>query len=299
MPLDPLKEPASPVRRATGALWGTLLATSGFVALILINLLQLFSLVLLPFSRRAFRRLNRWCANTWWGLCVIGAEKLNGTRIIFSGEDIPDRENALLVANHQQMTDIPAIMKLAHTKFRLGDLKFFVKKQLKWAPGIGWGMQFLDCLFIDRDWAADHDRIRRTFAKLVDNRVPVWLVSFVEGTRATRTKLEASRDYARSRGCTEMDHVQVPRTKGFVASVHGLRNHVDAIYDVTIGYTGGVPSLWQYTKGLVGEIHVHVRRFPVETLPETDQGLHEWLLERFVEKDRLLAHFYQTGEFPA
>lgn len=299
MPLDPLKAPASRTRRAISALRGTVLATLGFVALILINLLQLFSLILLPFSKRAFRRLNRWCANTWWGLCVIGAEKLNGTRIIITGEDVPPRENAILVANHQQMPDIPAIMKLAHTKSRLGDLKFFVKKQLKWAPGVGWGMQFLDCLFIDRDWAADHDHIRQTFAQLVDNQVPVWLVTFVEGTRATRKKLEASRGFARSRGFAEMNHVQVPRTKGFVASVHGLRKHVDAVYDVTIGYTGGVPSLWQYAKGLVGQIHVHVRRFPIGALPETDEGLQEWLLERFAEKDRLLGRFYETGGFPA
>ena len=299
MPLDPLREPASRTQRAVATFRGTVLAIFGFVTLILANLVQLLSLVLLPFSRSAFRRMNRWCANTWWGLCVVGAEKLNGTRIIITGEDLPVRENAILVANHQQMPDIPAIMKLAKTKGRLGDLKFFVKKQLKWAPGVGWGMQFLDCPFIDRDWASDQEQIQNTFAALVDNRVPVWLVSFVEGTRATRKKLEASREFARSRGLAKTNHVQVPRTKGFTASVQGLRSHITAVYDLTIGYEVGVPSLWQYVKGLVKRVHVHVRRFPIEDLPETEEGLRDWLLEHFVEKDRLLEHYYETRGFPA
>jgi len=107
-------------------------------------------------------------------------------------------------------------------------------------------MQFLDCPFIDREWSSDREHIRSTFAKLVDNRVPMWLVSFVEGTRATRTKLEASREFARSRGLAETRHVQVPRTKGFTASVQGLRGHITAVYDLTIGYEEGVPTLWHW-----------------------------------------------------
>jgi hypothetical protein len=42
-----------------------------------------------------------------------------------------------------------------------------------------------------------------------------------------------------------------------------------------------------------------VRRFPIEALPETDEGLRDWLLERFVEKDRLMEIYYETGGFPA
>jgi len=299
VPREPLKEPANRLRRMLSTVRGVLLTGFGFVTLIFFNLLQMASLILRPVSKRAFRRCNRWCANTWWGWCVIGAEKLNGTEIVVTGEDVPARENALLIANHQQMPDIPVIMKLAKTKDRLGDLKFFVKKQLKWVPGMGWGMQFLDCLFIDRNWASDREHIERTFARLVDNRVPVWLVSFVEGTRATEHKLASSREFARSRGFEEMHHVQVPRTKGFAASVEGLRRHATAVYDLTIGYEHGVPNLWQFIRGLVRRIHLHVRRFPIGDLPPDEASLREWLLTRFVEKDRLLDHFYRCGRFPA
>ena len=53
----------------------------------------------------------------------------------------------------------------------------------------------------------------------------------------------------------------IPRTKGFVASVEGLGDHLNAVYDFTIGYVDGVPSLWQYITGRVKQIHIHVRRF--------------------------------------
>jgi 1-acyl-sn-glycerol-3-phosphate acyltransferase len=294
MPLEPLKDQSGPI----ATLRGVLLLAVGFGTLLPFNLLQLFTLVLLPFSRRAFRGLNRWCADTWWGWCVTGAELAYGVRVIFSGDDVPMRENALLIANHQQMPDIPAIMKFCKTKDRLGDMKYFVKKQLKKVPGMGWGMQFLDCLFIDRDWASDREQIRNTFDRLVSGKVPVHLVSFVEGTRLTLPKLEAAQAYARESGLPIPRHTLVPRSKGFAASVGGLRSHIGAVYDLTIAYEKGVPTLWQYIKGLVRRIHVHVRRFPIHDMPSTENELRTWLLTRWEEKNDLLDHYYATGAFP-
>jgi 1-acyl-sn-glycerol-3-phosphate acyltransferase len=229
---------------------------------------------------------------------VTGAELFNGTRVVFTGDAVPMHEDALLIANHQQMPDIPAIMKFCKTKGRLGDMKYFVKKQLKWVPGMGWGMQFLDCLFIDRDWASDREQIRRTFDRLVSGRVPVHLVSFVEGTRLTLTKLESAQHYARQHGLHVPQHTLVPRSKGFAASVEGLRSHITAVYDLTIGYEEGVPSLRQYIQGLVRRIHVHVRRYPIEDLPQSAEDLRQWLLTRWAEKDRLFEHYYEIGAFP-
>lgn len=294
MPLEPLNDRSG----SLATLKAVTLLMFGFTTLLAVNLLQTLSLVVLPFSRKAFRAVNRWCADTWWGLCVTAADHLYRVRIVFTGDDVPMRENALLVANHQQMPDIPAIMKFCKTKDRLGDMKYFVKKQLKWVPGMGWGMQFLDCLFIDRNWMADRDSINKTFARLVNGRVPVHLVSFVEGTRLTLPKLAAARDFARAHGLRQPVHTLVPRTKGFVASVEGLRSYIDAVYDLTIGYDDAVPSLWQYLKGLVRRIHVHVRRFPIADLPESADDLRRWLLDRWHEKDDLLEHFYATGSFP-
>jgi len=298
MPLPPLQTDDRGIRRFLLNIRAVLIATVGMALLLVTNAIQVSSLIVLPFSRPLFRRINRWCAGTWWGLCVSGAERFNGTRILVSGDEIPMEENVIVVANHQQMPDITTIMALAKQKNRLGDLKFFVKDILKWVPGIGWGMLFLDCVFVKRNWASDGDHIRRTFQKLVDNRIPVWLVSFVEGTRARIPKINASREFSRLRGLPELQHLLTPRTKGFAATIQGLREHITSVYDVTIGYEKGVPTLWQYIRGSVDRIHVHIRRFPVEELSHIDEDLRQWLLELWVEKDALLDYFYKNGVFP-
>jgi hypothetical protein len=45
--------------------------------------------------------------------------------------------------------------------------------------------------------------------------------------------------------------------------------------------TLGLPGL---SDQLGHKFHVHARRFPIESLPEKDEGLAKWLEERWVEK---------------
>jgi 1-acyl-sn-glycerol-3-phosphate acyltransferase len=298
VPREPLRDSRRLLSRVLAGLRAAVVTAIGLGSLFAINLLQTCSLLLVPVSQRAFRRVNRWCANVWWGACVVAAERCNGTRLVVTGAAVPLEENVLVVVNHQQMPDITTIMAFAWSKHRLGDLKFFVKRAIKWFPGIGWGMQFLACPFVRRNWDRDREAITRTFSILVNQRIPMWLVSFVEGTRITPDKLAQSQTYARERGLAVPRHVLVPRTRGFAASVEGLRRHLGAVYDLTIGYVEGVPTLWQYIGGSVRTIHLHVRRFPVDELPRLDADLRAWLLERFREKDALLEYFYTHGKFP-
>jgi 1-acyl-sn-glycerol-3-phosphate acyltransferase len=298
MPLPPLPDPSSPWPRTKGLAKALPAVTVLGSALMAGNLAQLLSLTVMPLSRHAFRRINREIADLWWGSCVTFARRMNHTRIVFTGDPVPPRENALVIANHQQMPDITFLMQFARGKDRLGDMKWFVKDKLKYVPGIGWGMVFLDCLFVKRDWAADRGSVERTFQRILRDRVPIWLISFAEGTRITPDKLRASHEYAEAHGLEPHRHLLLPRTKGFVASVQGLRQHLDAVYDVTIGYELGVPTLWQFIKGYVTVAHLHVHRVPVAEMADDDEALAEWLQSRFREKDRLLEHFYRRGAFP-
>jgi 1-acyl-sn-glycerol-3-phosphate acyltransferase len=297
MPLPPLPDPETQSARLGGLTKAVPATAFLFSTLLAFNGVQTLSLALKLFSPRRFREFNRWAADTWWGWCVTGSEKLHDARVVVTGDDVPMRENAIVIANHQQMPDITFLMIWARQKDRLGDMKWMVKDIIKWVPGVGWGMAFIDCVFVKRDWAADQASIERTFSRLTDNQVPVWLLSFPEGTRVSATKVARSQEYARAQGLAPLEHVLVPRTKGFVASVAGLRRHAAAIYDVTIGYERGVPTLWQYIKGFVNRAHLHVRRFPIADLPVDDEALAVWLQQRFQEKDRLLAHFYEHGHF--
>jgi 1-acyl-sn-glycerol-3-phosphate acyltransferase len=298
MPLPDLPDPSDPRERLLGLAKATPAVTFLMSTLLGFNAAQTASTALIPVAPGAFRRFNRWAANLWWGWCVTGSRLLNDTRLVITGDDVPPRENAIVVLNHQNMPDITWLMDFARQKDRLGDMKWLVKDIIKYVPGVGWGMLFIDCVFIKRDWAADRHHIRKTFAKLRDNDVPVWFISFSEGTRITPDKLARSQEYARQQGSHVPRHTLVPRTKGFVATVEGLRDHVDAVYDCTLGYVEGVPSLWQFAQGFAPEAHLHVRRYPMESLPTDEEGLAVWLQERFREKDELLARYYETGAFP-
>jgi 1-acyl-sn-glycerol-3-phosphate acyltransferase len=297
MPLPPLPDPDDQLTRlrnlakavpVTGWLFGTLLGA---------NSLQTASLLTLPFSRGLFRKINRELADGWWGHCVSVAQRPNSAELSLYGDEVPVEENAIVVVNHQQMPDITWLMDLAKQKGRLGDMKWFVKDEIKWVPGVGWGMVFLDCLFVKRDWAEDERSIAATFERILQDDVPLWLVLFPEGTRITPEKLESSDAFAERAGIEPTEHVLLPRTNGFVASVQGLRGHVKAVYDLTLGYEAGVPTLWQFIKGVNRRAHLHVRRVPIDELPEEPEALGSWLQQAFIAKDRRLARFYETGSF--
>ncbi len=298
MPLASLKEPSSEKFRRLSWMKGSVATVFLFAAILVFNGIQMSSMVVRPFSQKAFRAINRWCAGTWWGWTVWWVQAMHGTKVVVSGDDVPKRENIMLVSNHQTFADIPVLLDFAKTKESLGNLKWFVKDIIKYFPGVGWGMLFLDCLFIKRNWTEDRDYISRMFAKILKFQVPVWIINFSEGTRQTPEKLQKSQEYARSQGMKEPSHVLIPRTKGFVATLDALSTHLDAVYDVTIAYNEGVPDLWQWIKGYVHEVHLHVQRFPVEELPKDSDDRTRWLMARFIEKDRLLDHFYNHGAFP-
>lgn len=102
-------------------------------------------------------------------------------------------------------------------------------------------------------------------------------------------------------------HTLYPRTKGFVATVKKLREskHVKAVYDMTIAYAKGrnfmvAPSQWEtmYRPRLSDKysFHVHVERYPLDELPQSDEDLASWLEARWLEKSETLEQLKQQLE---
>lgn len=285
-------------RRTVRAVFVAAPAVAALVlSLLAFNLLQLLSTVLIPASRRTFWAFNRFLADTWWGWSVTVAKRVWGMRYVYTGDELPSDENALIVANHQAMTDIPFLLALAKQHRRLGDLKWFIKDVIKFVPGIGWGTMFLDCVFVKRNWTKDRGIVERVFSRLTRHKTPFWLVLFAEGTRLSSRKLARSRSWAQRNGKPAMEHVLFPRTAGFAASVQGLGDNLQAIYDITIAYEDGVPTMWQYITGHVHVGHVHIRRFPVAQLPNSRDELSTWISGLFRVKDEALEGFYRDGGF--
>lgn len=123
------------------------------------------------------------------------------------------------------------------------------------------------------------------------------LISFSEATRFTPRKYIESQAWCKKNDRPQPMHLLYPRTKGFVATIQHLRKaqHVKAVYDLSIAYQEDnkfqqAPNMWDtlsvpgLSDGAGFKFHVHARRFPMETLPETDEELAAWLEERWVEK---------------
>ncbi len=264
----------------------------------ILNPIQMASAFVRPFSKSTCRAMNRWCATSLWSMWVSMAEKSAKIKVRFTGDTVPRGENAILVCNHQSMADVMLLLCFAWRCGRLGDMKFYVKDIIKYFPGVGWGMYFLDMIYVKRNWAKDKGGIKKLFAKYIDEKIPLFLVSFLEGTRVTPPKLEKAQAFAKERGKYVPQYSLVPRTKGFVATVAGLGEYVDAVYDITIGYPGGIKSLMDCYLHKVDRVEVHVRRYDAtEFTNKSEAELNQWVFDRFQEKDERLAAFQQTGSF--
>lgn len=66
------------------------------------------------------------------------------------------------------------------------------------------------------------------------------------------------------------------------------------MHDITVAYPKNVPQTERHlVLGLFPrEIHFHVRRYPVSSLPAGSEALQAWCQDRWVEKERRLRDFY-------
>lgn len=279
-------------------IWGPTNLLLSFAPLAVLNFCQILGVVIYPVSRPLFRRYQRMIAYMIWGWWGFAVQKLCGLSVKVTGDDISGPENAIVICNHQEMSDIIVILCHAYNIGTVRRTTWMAKDVIRYVPGLGWGLAFLDTVFLKRNWSRDEAGIKATFAKIIENNLPIWMISFPEGTRITPAKLEKSREFARMRGLTPTQHVIMPRATGFYATVTGLRGHVSAVYSLTIGYHGRVPKLTEIIRGDVKEVGLHIRRIPIGEIPSERADISEWLLEEFRLKDRLLQQFVKDGSFP-
>ncbi|KAH3761786.1 1-acyl-sn-glycerol-3-phosphate acyltransferase PLS1 [Pelomyxa schiedti] len=210
---------------------------------------------------------------------------------------LPTHESAIVISNHISAHDWLVTLALARRSGMLGFVKFFMKESLKFVPGLGLGGILLGFVFLSRDWTKDNSRIEETFSVLKSLKMPFWLMTFLEGTRPTAEKLEASRQYAKQNNLPALNHLLLPRTKGVIASIQSLRDgSCEALYDLTVVYEGSNPNLLHI--GTHGVVHVRIRRFVLQDLPATTTGLHDFFESLWVDKDRALDFYAANKSLP-
>jgi len=177
-----------------------------------------------------------------------------------------------------------------------------MKKAIKWVPIVGWAWQFAEVVFLERNWEKDKKAMEHQVDNLTTYPDPVWLLLFAEGTRYTPAKHAASVEFARKSGLPPLQHLLIPRTKGFLATVEQLRGKFPAVYSCTIAFNlkqGATPTLKNLLLGrrVMGEMLVE--RIPLDSIPEDPIQATEWLHESYRQKDQLLSIYKRESRFPS
>ncbi|KAF0988358.1 hypothetical protein HZS_867 [Henneguya salminicola] len=185
------------------------------------------------------------------------------------------------------------------------NLKYAIKNSLKYIPILGWIGQTLVHLFLKRDVISDQYKISQYIKYMKKLFYPVQLVIYCEGTNLEPNTHAQSCEYARKKGFPEYQHVLHPKITGFKFLVQGLRGlHgdikiINCIYDCTIGYRGyeAFGDITTVLGKLTDEVHIHVERFDIDSLPVDDDKLEDWLKDRWLNKEKSLNSFYKNGHF--
>ncbi|KAI4387684.1 hypothetical protein MLD38_000097 [Melastoma candidum] len=261
----------------------------GFVTAVL---LRLFSI---HYSRRA----TSFLFGIWLALWPTFFEKINKTKLIFSGDYVPAGERVLLIANHRTEVDWMYLWDLALRKARIGYIRYILKSSLMKLPVLGWAFHNLEFIPVERKWEVDESIMHKMLLSFKDTRDPLWLVLFPEGTDYTEQKCIKSQKYASENGLPLLKNVLLPKTKGFEACLRELRASLDAVYDLTIGYKFRCPTYLDNVFGInPSEVHIHVRRITLDEIPKSEREISSWLMDTYQLKDELLSDFISRGHFP-
>jgi len=246
-----------------------------------------------------FRRGMDNVAAFWFLYPTALNELVLGTKIVCTGDNVRSNERTLILLNHRTYFDW---LFLWSWILRFGSLqheKIILKSVLKLLPGAGWAMQCFQFLFIHRRWESDQPHMTKLLTNFVKQDYPLQLLIFPEGTDMNNKGIEKSNEFATKNNLPLYKQVLHPRTTGFKHAISLLRGHIDAVYDITVGYPRGIPD--KRTSLLKGkfphEIHFNLRRYPIQDIPENEEELSEWLLKIWAEKEKTLEQFYKDGHF--
>lgn len=251
------------------------------------------------------------------------------TQLVLSGDykDLETIEKTILYSNHQIYPDWVYLWLLARKYNRHGDLKIMLIAILQMLPLFGWGMTFFEFIFMKQKLALDYKTILNSMEKQRElyQGFPLWMIIFPEGSLNVPQNRITSETYAKKYDINERpEYVLLPRSSGLFMVADSLKEQVDYIFDLTVGYSGLESEDIPYEEYLLEntffcgkfprQIHIHIRKYKLDTIPgmsseklvidekgfspETTVRKDEfsrWLIERFMEKDSLMKRFYSTG----
>lgn len=234
-------------------------------------------------------------------------EHVLGTEVLLYGDAktvLKVKERVLYISNHQSDVDWIIVHMLAARQGMLGQVRYVLKDTIQLVPLYGHYLYQHGCIYVKRSqfnpW-----KMTRALKYLQNPKIRTWMVVFPEGTRfnpESKALVSKSRKYAVEQGMEPLNHVLTPRVRGVSLVLNELRNHFDAIYNVTTIYEGTrdpvngqqlrAPTMFEFLRIRKPKLHIHLERVGIESVPTIETELQEWLHRCFVEKDRLMKSYY-------
>lgn len=267
--------------------------------------------------------------NTLWGpmwaILVLYTEVFGGLRLVFSGDTPVIGESMLVISNHVSELDFIVILALAaRMDGTLPAVRFIAKAALAKLPILGQGLYLHHTIFIRsrpegraqhtsaaervKTVALDIENLTETARTLTTehDHAPVTLSLFPEGTRITSAQHAKAVAHAGDKGLAPLRFLLLPRAKGLAAVLEGVRSKMTHALDLTLAYEGlsaecerneRAASILDGVRRHPGQcVHVLIRRIQ---LPDSGENVDSWIHQRWIEKERDLERWEESGQFDA
>ena len=219
-------------------------------------------------------------------------------------EGLNQNASYFVTCNHQSWVDILVLQHVFNRKIPF--IRFFLKQQLLYFPGMGLAWWALDFPFMKRYSSAqllakpelrgrDLEATRKSCERF--KGIPVTILSFLEGTRFRPDKHQRQK--------SPYKHLLKPKAGGMAFALEAMGEQFSAILDVTIVFPEGATKFWDLLTGRINHIVVRVSQheIPKELLqgryfedPAYRQNMKKWVSEVWEKKDELIDRLNQTPE---
>jgi len=242
----------------------------------------------------AFRIPSVWSEIIRFIMYLPGRVQWNVTGI----EQLDKQHSYLLISNHQGFLDILVLQRVLDR--RAPQLRYFMKKQLFWTPLIGqacWVMGYPFMQRFSKSYLKKHPEQRNrdldTTRKACERfrGVPITLINYVEGTRVTPKKQHNQH--------SPFKYLLKPKAGGIAFILSAMQGQIDTILNTTITYPTRKHITWNFFKGKIPSINVHIETIKI---PQDLYGDYQndrqfrlhfqtWLNQLWQEKDEFIAQY--------
>eukprot|EP01063_Lacrimia_lanifica_P010009 TRINITY_DN1680_c0_g1_i1.p1 TRINITY_DN1680_c0_g1~~TRINITY_DN1680_c0_g1_i1.p1 ORF type:complete len:365 (+),score=130.19 TRINITY_DN1680_c0_g1_i1:79-1173(+) len=299
--LAALKKALLPFYMSATILWGTAICLGLFA----------YRMVLRPFRPGLYIKTGyHYVSNGITLMFLFALQEVGRVRVKVQSEcseaELVAEQSALVMYNHVNDLDWLVMQYFMRGTDKMGCLRGLGKDSLRYVPVVGWICWLGDFIFLKRSMEKDAKRLDSGMAQLKVAKADgadFWLSFFPEGTRLTPKKYEESVAWQTKNGIEPLKHLQYPRVKGFQVLWKGLREDVDAVYAVTLGYPKEMPSFFGLFSGKDPvEVAFLVEKLDDKALRQCgddDAKLKEFLVADWRTRDEHLEHFATKGTFSA